>query len=165
MMKWAARESLIPASVAVEMNVVDGLRKGRTVARDPEPVRPVPESDVLAIRKFVSPVVSSMIQVHLLSGMRPSEVCRLRTCDIERRTSILEYRPPRHKTEHHGKQRVVFFGRRAQAELTPWLCDDQPEDPIFHPRMPWNYTMTNCESNGKRKFSLRRSIDPKLILR
>ena len=49
-----------------------------------------------------------------------------------------EYRPRRHKTEHHNDggdpdlDRVVYLGPRCQAILKPLLPDD-PEEYVFSP--------------------------------
>ena len=39
---------------------------------------------------------------------------------------VWEYRPTAHKTEHHGKARIIMIGPRAQAVLAPWLDGDGP---------------------------------------
>ncbi len=49
-----------------------------------------------------------------LTGVRPGEVCMMRTGDIDRTTSPLEYRPRTHKTAHRGHERVVCIGPKAQ---------------------------------------------------
>jgi hypothetical protein len=43
--KWAAAEKLVPASVYHGLLVVDGLRKGRTTARETELVGPVDDAE------------------------------------------------------------------------------------------------------------------------
>jgi integrase len=53
--------------------------------------------------------------------MRPGEVCMMRTGDLVTSDKTWEYRPQRHKTAHHGKQRVIFLGPLAQAVVKPWL--------------------------------------------
>src|SRR5262249_3036319 len=44
-----------------------------------------------------------------------------------------EYRPCRHKTSHHGKDRVIFIGPQAQEVLKPWLKTDLSAF-LFQPR-------------------------------
>jgi transposase len=56
--------------------------------------------------------------------MRPGEVCALRACDIDTGGRVWVYRPVRHKTEHHGQQREVYMGPRAQEVIRPWLVLD-----------------------------------------
>src|SRR5262249_463828 len=76
--RWAAGESLIPPSVHHGLQCVAGLPVGRGLARETEPVKPVPEAFVEAIRNHVLPEVWAMIELQRLTGMRPGEVCRMR---------------------------------------------------------------------------------------
>ena len=48
----------------------------------------------------------------------------LRPCDLDRSEKIWVYRPESHKTEHHGRERVIFVGPKAQAEILPYLLRD-----------------------------------------
>lgn len=66
-------------------------------------------------------VVRDMIRLQLLTGMRPAEVCSVRPMDIDRSNDVWEYRPEEHKTEHHGRERVVFIGPEGQAVLSRYL--------------------------------------------
>ena len=54
MFKWAASEELIPASTFEALRSVDGLKFGRTDAKESEPVRPVSEVDMQAALPLVS---------------------------------------------------------------------------------------------------------------
>ena len=57
----------------------------------------------------------------------------MRPMDINRTGAVWCYTPATHKTEHHGKQRRIFIGPKAQAELLPWLL--RPADAYcFSPR-------------------------------
>jgi integrase len=119
--KWAVENEMVPASIHHGLKAVAGLKKGRTEAKELEPVRPVPDAFVDAIRPFVPPQIWAMVELMRLSGMRPQEVCMMRTCDVNTQGRIWEYRPESHKTEHHGKSRVIFIGPQGQAVLKPWL--------------------------------------------
>ena len=41
--------------------------------------------------------------------------------DIDRTGKVWQYKPASHKTEHHGRGRVIFIGPKAQAVLLPYL--------------------------------------------
>lgn len=43
----------------------------------------LPDAFVDAVLPFVSPQVKAMIELQRLTGMRPGEVCLMRTCDID----------------------------------------------------------------------------------
>lgn len=76
---------------------------------------------VEATLPHLQPIVADMVRLQRLTGARPAEICILRPCDIDRTADVWAYRPARHKTEHHGQERVVFIGPRAQAILMPYL--------------------------------------------
>ena len=122
--RWGTENELVPPSVFHGLQSVAGLKAGRCEARDTEPVKPVPDSFVDAVLPFVSPQVKAMIELQRLTGMRPGEVCDMRTCDIDATGKVWIYRPQAHKTEHHGKAREVYLGPRAQVILRLWLKPD-----------------------------------------
>jgi integrase len=93
----------------------------------------VADAYVDAVRLYVAPQVWTMIELQRLTGMRPGEVCQMRTCDLVTSGRIWEYRPSTHKTAHHGKSRVVFIGPQAQQVLHPWLRAEL-EAFLFQPR-------------------------------
>jgi integrase len=130
--KWATANELIPPSVFQAISTVPGLRKGRTEARETEPVRPVSPAAVDAVEPFVSRQVWAMIELQRLTGCRPGEVCMMRTRDISTTGPVWEYRPQSHKTEHHGRERIIPLGPNAQAVLRPWLRPALDE-PLFSP--------------------------------
>jgi integrase len=119
--KWAVGEEMIPPSVHHGLKAVPGLRRGRSQARESEPVRPVSDAFVEAVRPFVSRQVWAMVQLQLFTGMRPGEVCIMRTCDLDTSGRVWIYTPESHKTQHHGRERRIYIGPRAQEILKPWL--------------------------------------------
>lgn len=124
MFKWAAENEIVPASVFQALKTVAGLRKGRSAARDTAPVRPVPTAFVDAVLANVSRTVRSMIEVQLLTGMRPGEIVLMRGCDLDTSGRVWTYTPQSHKTEHHGKDRPISIGPKAQAIVREFLKPD-----------------------------------------
>jgi integrase len=82
---------------------------------------PVSDDVVDAMLPHLTQVVADMVRFERATGARPSEVCILRPLDVERSGEVWEYRPSSHKTEHRGRERVVYIGPRAQAVLRPYL--------------------------------------------
>jgi len=121
MFKWAAEELLLPESVYRTLKLVDGLRRGRTEARETKKVRPVDDATVEATLPKLSPVVRAMIELQRATGMRPGELVILRPRDLDRSSDVWEYRPSHHKTEHHEHDRVVCIGPKGQDVLRPYL--------------------------------------------
>ncbi len=72
--KWAVENEMVPAHTHYGLKAVSGLRRGRTEARESQPVRPVPDEFVDAIRPHTSRQVWAMIELQRLTGMRPGEV-------------------------------------------------------------------------------------------
>jgi integrase len=133
MFAWGVEEELVPPAVLQSLKAIKGLRRGRTEAREGKRILPVPDAYVDAVRPFVSRQVWAMIELQRFAGMRPEEVCLMRTIDISTAGAIWEYQPGRHKTEHHGRERIVPLGPRAQAVLKPWLRTEL-EAYLFSPR-------------------------------
>ena len=116
MFKWGASRELIPAGVYQQLVTVEGLRKGKTAARESAPVRAAREDDVDRVLPLLPPPVRAMVQIEALTGMRPGEIRIMRACDIDTTVDPWLYKPQRHKTEHHGEDfnREIFIGPKAQ---------------------------------------------------
>lgn len=126
--KWGASRELLPVSVYHALTTVDGLRKGRSAARETAPIKPVADEMVAATLEHLPEVVCDMVRFQRLTGCRPSEVCRLRPIDIERHDDIWLFSLGEHKTDHHDRERIVAIGPQAQAVLAKYL----PRDPQKH---------------------------------
>jgi integrase len=123
--KWAVGEQLLPAGVYHALGTVPGLRKGRSDAREAAPIRPVDVATVDVTLPYLPPIVADMVRFQRLTGCRPAEVCMLRPCDVDSAGEVWRYVPESHKTEHHGRERVIFVGPKAQDVLRPYLLRDK----------------------------------------
>lgn len=121
--RWGTEEELVPAEIHHALLAVSGLRKGRSTARETEPIVPVPQHLIDAIKPFVSSIVWDMIQVQLLTACRPEEVTRLRAIDIDMTSNDWIARFNEHKTDRFGRDRLIFFGPRAQVILRKYLVN------------------------------------------
>ncbi|HYT94308.1 MAG TPA: site-specific integrase [Gemmataceae bacterium] len=127
--RWAAEEEMLPGSIYQNLKAVAGLRAGKSKARETEKVKPVPQEHIDAALPFASPPVGALVRLQLLTGCRPAEVCLIRPIDIDMRNpSCWVYRPGSdqgshgtHKTAHHGHERMIFIGPKAQEVLRPFL--------------------------------------------
>jgi integrase len=140
MFRWASAKKLVPLTTYQQLATVEGLRAGRSPARETEPVRPVPEAVVNATLPHLSPQVAAMVRLQLLTGMRPGEVVRLRGIDLDTSGPVWVYRPGsdrgpcgRHKTAWCGHQKAILIGPRGQEVLKPWLRPS-PQEYLFQPR-------------------------------
>jgi integrase len=119
--KWAVGEEMVPPSVHHSLRAVSGLRRGQANVRESQPVKPVPDAFVDAIQPYVSRQVWAMVELQRLSGMRPGEVCSMRSIDVDRSGRVWIYTPESHKTEHHGRERRIYLGPKAQKTIRTWL--------------------------------------------
>ena len=131
---------------------MEGLRRGRSDAKETEPVKPVLESYVEAVLPYVPPQVAAMVQLQMCSGARPGEVIIMRPCDITlTKSGVWVYRPESHKTEHHGRERRIYLGPRAREILRRWL-DRDPEAYCFSPAEAAIAQRAKCKKKRKTLF-------------
>jgi integrase len=121
MFKWGASMELLPVTVYQALATVPGLKRGRTEARETAPILPVDDAVVEATMPNLPLVVADMVRLQKLTGARPGEICQLRPMDVNRIGEVWEYHPASHKTEHHGKSRIIYIGPQAQAVLLPYF--------------------------------------------
>ncbi len=131
-LKWATSQQLVPPTVYTGISTVAGLRKGRTAARETDPVTPVDDECVDVVIPHATPQVAAMIQLQRLTGMRPCEVVMIRTVDIERSKEIWIYTPSSHKNSWRGNDRKIPLGPRAKELIQPFIKDDS-EAYLFSP--------------------------------
>jgi integrase len=139
MFKWAASNELVPGSLSHALAAVSGLHQGRSEAKEPERVKPVPAWAVDAITPHLPPTVAAMIQIQRLTGMRPGEVCAMRPVDIDTTGAVWIYRPQDHKTFHHGHTREIIMGPRAIDVVKKFLT-----------RLPHAFLFSPAESEAER---------------
>lgn len=164
MFKWATANELTPAAIFHALVTVGGLRKGRSLARETAAVRPVDERLIEGTLKHVNRHVGAMIRLQRFTGMRPGEVTTMRGCDIETDGRVWCYTPESHKTEHHGRKRVIYLGPRAQLVLKPFL-PKQGTDYLFCPATVMAEMRAEMRANRNGFGSYRRKVRrPKKLL-
>jgi integrase len=132
MIAWGVENEMLPGDALHKLEAVAPLKAGRD-AKAPKKVLPVSDADIDAVLPYLTPTVRTIVQLQRLTGMRPGEVIRLKTSEIDRTTDPWIYRPTKHKTQHLGKARSIPLGPKAQELLASRLKAD-PDRPIFSPR-------------------------------
>ena len=122
--KWATAREMISGGVWHALQALEPLAPGRSAAKTPKPVAPVPAVDYQATLKMLPPTLRAMVEVQYWTGARPGEVCRMRAIDVDFSGKVWMYRPPQHKSAHRGRTRSIMLGPRAQAVIAPFL--DRP---------------------------------------
>ena len=121
--KWGVAEELVAASVYQALCAVPGLKRGRCNVPEPEPVKPVLEAQIEAVRPHVSRHVWALIQLQLLTAARSGELVRMRPIDLNTSEPVWVYRPQQHKNAYRGHERRIIIGPRAQEILRPFLAE------------------------------------------
>jgi integrase len=169
--KWAGARQLVPAELYLRLQTVEGLRAGRSEARETAPVKPVPEERVRETLPFLRPQVAAMVELQWLTGMCPGEVTIMRGIDLDTSGKVWFYRPGsdqrhgRHKTSHRGQERLIPIGPRAQEILRPWLRLNLMEY-LFQPREAREQFDAQRRANRKSKVTpsqacRKRKVKPK----
>jgi len=134
MFRWGVENELLRGDVLHALRAVPGLKAGRSDAKEAPPVSPAPEGDVEKVLEIVTSPIRGMIEVQRLTGCRPGEVVQMTADRIDRTKPIWVYRPRFHKTQHHGRDRVIFIGPRCQEVLRPFI-ENRPEGAsLFSPK-------------------------------
>ena len=168
MLAWALDEAIIPATVKAELTQVRGVKRGRTIAPERQPVRPVDDATISATLEHMMPNTADMVRVHRLTGMRPCELCALRWSLIDTSRTPWVYRVPAEVNKNDwrgelGQPRVVCIGPKARAiarraaRVTPIYGKASPDAHV--PRVlgeHWTtdaYTKTIRAACGKAKIT------------
>lgn len=151
--KWATSHEMLPPQVYQGLSALEGLQAGRSNARDTSPIEPVAEAHIQAVRRIVSAQVSTLIDLQLLTGARPGELVELRAVDLNLTGDVWTATIQNHKAAHRGKQRVLYFGSKAQLLLKRFMTDRAIDAYLFSPR--------DAERERGRRASTHRRLDQK----
>ncbi len=131
--RWGVAEELAPAVLWQTLKAVPGIKAGRTAAREPRKVRPVPVAAMEETLKHLPDALQAVVRLLDLTGARPSELLSLTPGMIDRTGDVWCAALEHHKNAGKGKMRTLFFGPLAQDILRPLLL--RPDDaPLFNPR-------------------------------
>lgn len=126
MFRWAVEQELLAEDVWARLRAVQGLKKGRTTAREARKVPPVDDARVEATLPHLPAWAQACVRLQRLCGLRPEEVCGMRAHEIEdlgdgvwRYTVSADWNKTAHK--EGARERVAYLGPQAQAVLGPHL--------------------------------------------
>lgn len=151
--KWGVTEELIPAAQWHALEAVEPLRKGESDAPEKKPIRPVKWADVKRTMAATSPTVAAMIRLHWLTGMRSSNLCELRACDIDMSKEVWEYIPAEHKNAWKEQHLFIAIGPTAQALLFQFIHSREKHEYLFSPRDTRIWVGISRLTAGSRKSS------------
>jgi integrase len=147
MFRFATEEELFEGAGEIHraLQAVRPVRRGRAIVPGvpalPESidVQPVSREHVRRIRRHLPTPVRVMMDVQLLTGARPIEICWMRLCDLHATPvpGVFTYNVPplANKTEHAARPRIVYLGPRVM-KLLRLVCPpmDDPSAFVFSPR-------------------------------
>lgn len=119
--RWGAAEELVPPAIQQLLSLIPPLKRGRSPARETDPIKPVTQDVIDATLPQLNPVVRAMVKFQALVGCRPGEVCLIRPSMVDRSSDVWEINIDKHKTQWRGKQRTLYVGPKAQEILSPFL--------------------------------------------
>jgi integrase len=135
MFRWAASHEMLPVGIHTHLKTVPALRRGQSDAADYEPIRPVAPEVVEKTKPYLSRQIKALVELQLLTGARGGELLKLRPMDmrIDDDGKVWTIQPLDHKTAHHGHERTLFLGPKAQQVLAPFLENRPSEEYLFSP--------------------------------
>lgn len=119
--KRAVAREVVRAEVVQALLCVAPLERGELGVAEGSRRKAVPVEHVEAVKPHLSRQVRAVLDVMLLTAARCDEVVRMRPIDIDTTDKVWIYRPDGHKSEHHGHERLIHIGPRAQAIIRPFL--------------------------------------------
>lgn len=119
MFTWATDMELVDETLPARLARIKPLKQERCLSPEGPGMQPVSWEDVSATIAVAPLRLATMIELQWHTGMRPGEVCLMSRSTIDQQTWL--YRPCRHKTEHHGRKRVVPLGPVARNLIIAWL--------------------------------------------
>lgn len=161
--RWGVAREMVTVSQWEALKTIEPLREGE-LSYETEDVVPVDLAIVEATMPFLPPRIAAMVRLQMLTGARPSEICRIRGVEISREGVIREargklihlgefgvwvYSPVDHKNRSKGKSRNLIVGPQAQAILLPWLEGRPPEAYLFSPREATEERFADMRSKRK----------------
>lgn len=148
--KYGVSQELVSGSTWQNLKSVEALRIGQTEAPETDPVKPVAIDVVRKTAAQLSPVLKAMLRVQVATGMRPSELCNMKPCEIDRSGETWLYRPRKHKNAGKGKTRAIPIVGDAREALTDYLNRD-PESFCFSAAESMAWFRATQRANRKSK--------------
>ena len=130
MFRHAVSDDLIGPDVLAKLETVAPLLKGRSAAVELPRRTAVPQENIEAVRNDVNPHTKDLIDLALLTGARPGELCGLTGEMLDRTGEVWTATLGDHKMIHLGQARVIGFGPQSQLILRRYLKAD-PTQKLF----------------------------------
>lgn len=153
--KWGVSKTLVKPDTHQRLLYVQALQRDHSVAPETMPRVNIEDNEIDKTLPYMQNLYRDMIRLMRQTGMRPSEVCRMRSCDIDQTRSdgIWLYVPYRHKTQGKGKKRIIPLGRKAQKILKDRIVSKDKCEYLFTPKEARSEQWTERRVNRKSKIT------------
>jgi integrase len=157
---YGVENELVSGEVWHSLHAVKPLQRGRSEARETDPVLPVTDEQIDATLPYLLEPYRTIVKAQLLLACRPGELVSLTPADIDRSRPIWVYTPRSHKGQHHDKTRLIPIGPKARLLIQPFL-PEFPAQLVFRtarggPITAENYAQTiarACQKAGVAHWS------------
>ena len=133
MLRHCASIEMIPPEPWHKCATLENLKPGRTAAKAPKKIEPVPLEYVEAVKKHVTKSVRGLIELQLLTGARSGELLKLKKNDIDMTGNVWVVELKRHKNAWRGQSRTLCIGPQGQAVLKPLILMRRDNEYLFQP--------------------------------
>jgi integrase len=122
--RWGVENEMVEPGTLQKLEAVAPLLAGRTEAKDYEPRHPITPENIALVRNELKQHHRDILDLCLLTGSRPGEICMLSGQLIDRSGDVWVAKLVSHKMVHKNKQRTLYFGPQSQLILRRYLTDD-----------------------------------------
>ena len=152
---WGVEHDLVQETTWRALKTVKALSKGAPDTFDNEEREPVSDDVIRRTLPFMPPTLRAMVIVQRLTGMRPSEVFKMRVGEIVKDATheLWHYVRKTHKTERFIGKKVIPLGKPEQELIAPYLVGKTPEAAVFSPRTAMEERNAEKRANRKTKIS------------
>ena len=152
---WGVSEELALETTWRALKSVQPLKKGYPGTYDNPEREEVPDYVIIQTLPFMPKTLATMVQVQRLTGMRPSEICKMRVGDIDqtRDPELWYYVPESHKTEEHVGKKDIPLGKPEQDLIRPYTFGRMSGASVFSPRTAQEERNAEKRANRKTKIS------------
>jgi integrase len=133
MLRHCASIEMVPAEPWHKAATLENLKPGRTAAKAPKKIDPVPTTYVDAVKPFVTQSVRGLMELQLLTGARSGELLQLKAADIDMTGNVWVVELKRHKNAWRGQGRTLYIGSKGQSVLKPFLLRRRADEYLFQP--------------------------------
>lgn len=144
---WGVEQELVLPETLISLKALTCLKRGRTTAREPEPIASVSSETVEKTLPFLHEPVRSMVVIQRHTGMRPGEIVSMRKRDVQESEFGFIYTLAHDKTDYRraaNDKRVVLIGVVAATALKPFLENIADDDFVFSSNAKTNQRYSRC---------------------